>query len=98
MSMKFEKTDVRHARSRRYCGVSSVAMIGVRNSCLAVNGERRGSEVSSQRGTYFVNKIETLDVRSFGFVKLLDNLTTLCFGLLIRDPMSAFANSFSTGF
>ena len=59
-----------------------------------VNGE----DQSLQSGTYFVNKIETLDVRSFGFVKLLDNLTTLCFGLLIRGPMPASSNSFSTNF
>ena len=59
-----------------------------------VNGEDHGL----QNGTYFVNKIETLDIRSFSFVKLLDNLTTLCFGLLIRGAIPASANSFSTGF
>ena len=32
MSMKLEKTDVSDARSRRGCGVSNEAMMGVRNN------------------------------------------------------------------
>jgi hypothetical protein len=32
MSIKFEKTDVNDARSRRGCGVSNDAMMGVKNN------------------------------------------------------------------
>jgi hypothetical protein len=37
MSTKFEKTEVSDARSRRGCGVSSEAIMGVKNTLIVIN-------------------------------------------------------------
>ena len=72
MSMKFEKTDVNVARSRSGCGVSSEAMMGVKNSLTAINF----SILISYRdgGTHRIYEVKTTDIRFLGLVEFLDDL------------------------
>jgi hypothetical protein len=74
MSTKFEKTEVSDVRSRRGCGVSSEAMMGVKNSLIVINFSNPFQIVNVGVGrTYRVYEVKTTDVCFFSLVEFLDD-------------------------
>ena len=95
MSTKLENMEVRSARSRSVCEVSSVAINGVRNSCWIVHSQRKRSHRGS---AYLINKIKALDICSLGFIKLFDDFTPLCLALFIRGPIATSSKALPVNF
>ena len=70
MSIKLTKMDVNCARSRSGLDVSSDSIMGVRKCWrVRVNSGRE----NQKHTTHGVNEVKAPEVRSFGFIKFVDN-------------------------